>query len=260
MHRSIRHLKLFCRSFTFLGEARGKYLLGVVLGSFELALLFATPVLNQALIEAAMGAGEGNILPVLMVMLGMFLLFVPLVVCGKYLQAAASAKGTANLRAALFRHILRLPVETVNRYKIGDHITRLTDDANRTAGIFNAYSIVNLVRFIVVFAVTLVFLAVNDWRIAVAGLAYSAVNLGLSLWLNPLSKRLEADAKKELARSSSFLMEAFRAIPVVRVFTLQKELGARYRVICEIIKEKHQKYRTMIGITYGVVDFFAQSA
>ncbi len=260
MNKAVHHLKLFCKSFSFLGEARAKYIAGVVLSSFELALLFASPVVNQALIETVTEERTGNILLLLTLMLGMFLMFVPPVVIGKYLQATASAKGTANLRKAMLSHIAKLPVKTVSRYKTGDYITRLTDDANRTTGIFNSFSIVNLIRFAVVFTVTLVLLLVNDWRIAVAGILYGAVNLALSLWLNPLSKRLEAEAKKEIVNSASFLMEALRGIPVVRVFTLQAVLGERYRKICEIIAEKHKKYRTVIGITYGVVDFFAQSA
>ncbi len=260
MSKAIHHARLFCKSFGLLGDARKKYIVGVLLGSLELALLFASPVINQTLIDIVTGEREGSIIAMLFVMLGIFLLFVPPVVAGKYLQATASAKGTANLRKAMFRHIAELPVETANRYKAGDYITRLTDDANRTAGIFNSFSIVNLIRFAVVFTVTLVLLLMNDWRIAVAGVIYGAVNLALSLYLNPLSKRLEAEAKKEIVNSASFLMEALRGIPVVRVFTLQNVLGERYRAICEIIKEKHQKYRTVIGITYGVVDFFAQSA
>lgn len=260
MRKVIYHIQLFFRSFAFLGDSRKKYILGIFLGSFELALLFAVPVISQNLIDIATGKLDGNIMMLLGIMLLMFLLLVPLVVLGKYMQATAAAKGTANLRKTMFDHIARLPYETVMKLKTGDYITRLTDDANRTTGLFSSFAVANLIRFAVVFTATLMLLLINDWRMALVGVLYSAINLAVSMYLNPLSKRLEREAKKEIDTSASFLVEVFRGIPIVRVFTLQQTLGERYRGICDLIRKKRQKYRTVVGITYGVVDFFAQSA
>lgn len=260
MKKGIYHIRLFFKSFAFLGDSRKKYVLGIFLGAFELALLFAVPVINRALIDIATGKRDGNIMMTLAGMLLMFLLFVPPVVIGKYMQATAAAKGTANLRKTMFGHIARLPYETVKKYKTGDYITRLTDDANRTTGLFGSFVITNLIRFVVVFSATLLLLLSHDWRMALVGIVYSAINLAASMYLNPLSKRLEREAKGEIDKSASFLLEVFRGIPIVRVFTLQQVLSGRYRGICELIRQKRQKYRTVVGITYGVVDFFAQSA
>ena len=102
--------------------------------------------------------------------------------------------------------------------------------------------------------------SMGDWHIAVAGVLYSGINMGLSLYLNPLAKRLERGAKEEIARSASFLIEALRSIPVIRVFALQAALAGRYRAACGVIREKRMKSQTVMGITYGTVDFFAQSA
>ena len=256
----MKGIRLFAKSFQFLGEARGRYLLGVALGACELALLFATPTINQMLIDIVTGERQGNVVYTLLGMLAVFLLLVPPVVAGRYLQATAAAQGSAHLRKKLFRHILAMPVEEQSKFKAGDFLTRLTDDVNRTTEVFASFSVQQLIRFVVVFTATLVLLLVHDWRIALAGVAYGAINLALSLRLNPYAKSLEADAKTEVVRSASFLMEAIRGIPIVRVFTLGPVLGERYRRICECIREKRMKYRTVIGITYGVVDFFSQSA
>ena len=126
--------------------------------------------------------------------------------------------------------------------------------------VFNTFLVVNLIRFAVIFPITLVMLLMGDWHIAVAGVLYSGINMGLSLYLNPLAKRLERGAKEEIARSASFLIEALRSIPVIRVFALQAALAGRYRAACGVIREKRMKSQTVMGITYGTVDFFAQSA
>ncbi len=251
---------LYRFAFSFLGPSRKKYLLGVLLGSCELALLFAMPYLNETLIDLVTGAKQGNLALTLLLMLGLFLLLVPPVVLGSYLQSVSAEEGLARMRKTMFRHIARLPYSTLTEYKTGDYITRLTNDASRSAGTFRSFGMTNLIRFVVVFTATLILLLVSDWRIAAAGIVYGGINLVLSLYLNPLAKRMDRDAKEEIAGSASFLIEALRSIPVIRVFVMQKVLAERYRRICAVIKEKRIKYQNIIGITYGVVDFFAQSA
>ena len=251
---------LYYRSFSYMGPARKRYLLGLALGAFELAILFSMPYINQELIDIVTGASQGDIMATLFWMLAVFLLFVPPVVYGKYLQAISTAQGTVRLRKLLFGHILHMPNGAMARYKIGDYITRLTSDAEGAMAVFNTFLVVNLIRFAVIFPITLVMLLLGDWHIAVVGVLYSGINMGLSLYLNPLAKRLERGAKEEIARSASFLIEALRSIPVIRVFALQAALAGRYRAACGVIREKRMKSQTVMGITYGTVDFFAQSA
>ena len=243
-----------------MGPARKRYLLGLALGAFELAILFSMPYINQELIDIVTGASQGDIMATLFWMLAVFLLFVPPVVYGKYLQAISAAQGTVRLRKLLFGHILHMPNGAMARYKTGDYITRLTSDAEGAMAVFNTFLVVNLIRFAVIFPITLVMLLMGDWHIAVAGVLYSGINMGLSLYLNPLAKRLERGAKEEIAGSASFLIEALRSIPVIRVFALQAALAGRYRAACGVIREKRMKSQTVMGITYGTVDFFAQSA
>lgn len=251
---------LYKRSFSYMGPARKRYLCGLALGALELAILFSMPYINQELIDIVTGASQGNIMATLLWMLAVFLLFVPPVVYGKYLQAVSVAQGTVRLRKLLFRHILHMPSESMARYRTGDYIMRLTSDAQDSMAVFNIWLVVHLIRFAVIFPITLVMLLMGDWHIAVAGVLYSGVNLVLSLYLNPLAKRLERVAKAEIAGSASFLIEALRSIPVIRVFALQAALAGRYRKACGVIREKRMKSQTVIGITYGTVDFFAQSA
>ena len=260
MNALILNVKRFARGFSYFGKARKTYIFGAIFAAFELALLFTAPYINQELIDIVTGEKDGNIVATLAILLLVFLLFVPPVVYGKYMQITATAKGTAELREKLFHHILKMPYSRVTQYKSGDYITRLSDDAARTTGIFNAHYFNHFVRFLVVFPVTLVLLIVNDWRIALAGVVYDTINLILSLYLNPLTKRMEGEAKTEVVRSASFLIEALRGIPVVRVFTLHAVLAEKYETICKRIREKRIKFRTVNGITYGVVDFFSQSA
>ncbi len=253
-------VKLYWRCFQFLGPEWGKYILGLLLSCCEFALLFALPYVNQALLDMVTGARENNIMGALLLMLGLFLLLAPPVVYGAYLRAVCAERASANLRKALFRHVSHMPHQAQAAYKTGDYITRLSSDAGRCGNALAGFSVVQLLRFAAVFPVTLLLLLINDWRIALAGLLYGSVNMALSLYLNPRAKAQEAVAKKEIASSASFLVEALRSMPVVRVFLMGEVLSQRYRAICETIRQKRMKYQNIIGLTYGVVDFFAQSA
>lgn len=253
-------VRLFWRSFRFLGPDSGKYILGLLMSCCEFLLLFALPYVNQALLDMVTGVRENNIMPVLLLMLGLFLLLVPPVIYGTYLRATCCELAAARIRKAMFQHISHLSYQDLTFYKTGDYITRMNSDAGRCANALGGFSVVQLLRFAAVFPVTLVLLLINDWRIALAGVLYGSMNLVLSLYLNPLAKSQEAVAKAEISRSASFLIEALRSMPVVRVFVMRDVLAERYRAICENIRQKRMKYQNVIGLTYGVVDFFAQSA
>lgn len=253
-------IKLYWNGFSYLGPDKGKYLLGLLMSSCEFALLFALPYVNQTLIDMVTGVRQGNIMVTLLEMLGLFLLLVPPVVYGAYLRAQCSERSIARLRKRIFRHIAHMPYPVLAKYRTGDYITRLSDDAGRCGAMLSGFSVVQLLRFLAVFPVTLALLLRNDWRIALAGVVYGGINLALSLYLNPLAKRQEAAAKQEIASSASFLIEALRSIPVVRVFVMHEALAERYQRVCRTIRDKRIKYQNVIGLTYGVVDFFAQSA
>lgn len=260
MRTLISGTRLFIRGFSFLEKVHRKYIVGVILGSFELFLLFATPYINEQLINIVTGVRKGNIFLPLIGMAAFFLLLVPPIIYGKYMQNSATAEGTAQLQKVMFRHIMEMPCEGLTNYKMGDYVTRLTDDVSRTTGVFSSFAVNNLIRFLVVFSATLVLLLMNDWRIALAGIFYGVINLLFSIYLNPYTKRLEQEAKIATVNSSSFLIEALRGIPIIRVFILQRVLAEKYNKICGIIRAKRIRFRTINGITYGVVDFFAQSA
>lgn len=251
---------LLCRSFLCFGKYRKWYGLGLLLGSFEFAVSFALPYINRQLIEDVSSQSFSSLIQTLLYMTAGFLLLTPLIILGKYLQASTVARGTARLREQLFLHIMNLPYSTLKKYETGDFIVRLTDDANKILQCFNSFRISNLAWFIIAFPASLLLLIIYNWHIAAVGLIYGIVQLVISLYLNPLTKRLEEKAKGQIVNSSSFFLETLRAIPVIRIFCLQKDFSARFYRICRLIRAERVKFRTVSGIAYGVADFFCQSA
>lgn len=256
----VQSCSLMKKTFQFFGKEKKKYILGVFLGAFELALLFSTPFINKILISIINGDSQQNMVEVVSIIFFVFLLLVPPIIYGKYLQNTATARATLNLRKELFEHICNIPYNISSKYKIGDYVTRLTDDVNYAMSAYNSFAMTCLIRFSIVFPISLILLLVNDWRIAVAGVIYSLCSLFFSVMLNPYVKKLQREAKLEVVNSASSLIEAMRGIPVIKVFTIGDVLAEKYSNICKIITLKKIKLSTITGIAYGVIDFFTYSA
>ena len=260
MRKKIHNIMLFAKAFSFLGESKNKYLLGALLGSTEMLLLFAAPYINQRIINIIIGEEDGNIYVMISRMLLLFVLLTPLVIVGRFLQSTAAASGTICLQKTIFDHIVKLPYEVATKYKSGDFLLRLTDDIRKTTGVFASFAVSNLIQFVTIFSISFVILVFREWRIAILGVAYGLLNLAFAMYLNPKTKRLEHESKLKMSSTSSFIVEALRGMPVVRIFSLYKPLQERYHEVSSEIKNRRVRFRVLSGITYGVADFFAQSA
>lgn len=252
--------KLLLRCFSFMKAYRFKYILGLLFSSFELGILFAIPVINKKLVEMVSGNYESGTVWFITALFALLLLLIPIVAIGKYWQNTTTAKGVIEIRKALFNHIQNMPITHTADRKIGDYITRLTEDAGKAGNVFQSFAVVSLARFVVVTIISLVLLLQTDWRIAVLSVVFNMLCLILSTILNPYVQRLERDARSQVAASSSYLIEAMGGIPIVRIFLLKDVLAEKYQEVCEIIMKKRITFRSMNGIAYGVIDFFAFSA
>lgn len=260
MNKFKNGFRLVSRSFSFFGAEKKKYILGVFLASFELALLFLTPFMNKTLIDIIEGKSHSNIIHVILMLSLIFLALVPLIIIGKYIQNTTTAKATIQMKKMVFTRIMNIPYSRLADKKMGDYLTRLTSDVTSAGSVFNSLAISSFVRFLVIMSISLVLLFINDWKIAIVGIIYSAISFVLSILLNPYVKKLERDSKLEIVNSASFLVEAIRGIPIIRIFTLHDILSEKYQKVCQNIKAKRIKYQTMMGITYGTIDFFTYSA
>jgi ABC-type multidrug transport system fused ATPase/permease subunit len=252
--------RLLLRCFSYIKEYQVKYFLGLLFSSFELGILFAIPVINKKLVEMVSGNYESGTVWFIAVLFTLLLLLIPFVAIGKYWQNTTTARGVIEVRKALFNHIQNMPIIHTADRKIGDYVTRLTEDAGKAGNVFQSFAIVSLIRFVVVTIISLVLLLLTDWRIAAFSVLFNLLCLYLSTILNPYVQRLERDARTQVATSSSYLIEAMGGIPIVRIFLLKDVLVKKYRDVCEIIMKKRITFRSMNGIAYGVIDFFAFSA
>lgn len=251
---------LVFRVFSFQGAMRKKYWLGLYLAASESVIFLLNPEINKLLIQMVTGEAADNAISHIAILFVILLALAPLVAYGKYLQGISCDYGVKALRCTLFSHMQSLPLSEMANQRTGDMMTRLTNDVDRAGNMFQSFGVVSLVRFAIVLPTGFVLLLFVDGRIALMSLIYCGITLALATRLNPYVRKLEREARAEIASLANYLIEALRNIPVIRVFLLQPVLAQKYEAICRVIFNKRAKFRTMNGIAYGVVDLFAFSA
>ncbi|MDR3139701.1 MAG: ABC transporter ATP-binding protein/permease [Treponema sp.] len=253
-------LSLLRRTAEYMGPMRKTYFLGVLLTLSEMGALFAAPVLNRQLVLLVTKEAEENTVRFAVILFFLLLVLAPAAALGKYLQGIGSSYGAKELRRGVFAHLQNLSLAEAGENRTGDMVTRLTNDTERTASVFQSFAIVSLIRFVSVLSVSLALLLITDWRIALISLAYNGVCFLLAVQLNPYVRRLERDAREQVSVSANFLLEALRGRSIIRLFLLTEILGRKFEALCRQIMKRRIKFRFMNGLSYGTIDLFVFSA
>lgn len=252
--------KLMGRIFSYMGPMRKTFLLGFFLVCLEYVLLLVNPELNRLLVQLAGGESDTNAVLTIGLLFLALLAIAPLSACGRYLQEKCGAYCGQELRCKLFSHIQNYRLEDAGKQKMGDLLTRLTNDTYRASAMFEGYSFHCLIRFAVVLVASTIMLAAIDWRIMLLGLAYSGILMLISSRINPYVRRLDRAAQEAVAASADYLLEAVGNLFVIRIFLLQPFFAARYRERCDVVYDKRVRFRSMNGLSYGFFDLLVFAA
>lgn len=240
------------RIIRYLGPKKLTYLLGGFMAALEMFQALAMPYLYQRLIRVVSSRSITDVY-ITLGLLASLLLLAPIICWGAYLQMTGAAFATSELRKSVFAHIQRLPLSAAMDQKSGDYLTILMSDVQRTGQVLRSFGITSLFRFAVLFSFSLFMLLLHNWHMAVLSVTISAVSFCASVMFTPRARALDLKAQEFTARTSSFLIETLRAMPVVRIFLLQERFSHHYAQLCRIIQQKRVKYRTINGMVNALV-------
>ena len=206
--RKESNIALMLRVFSFQGVMRKKYILGLCLAALECAVFLLNPQINRLLVQMVTGEAADGAVVRIALLFALLLALAPLVAYGRYLQSIGCSYGAKAMRCALFSHMQSLPLSEAGSQRTGDLMTRLTGDVDTAGRTFQSFGVVSLVRFAVVLPIGFALLLLADWRVALMSLAYCGVTLVLATRLNPYVRKLEREARAEIASSANYLIEA----------------------------------------------------
>ncbi|MBL7807116.1 MAG: ATP-binding cassette domain-containing protein, partial [Saprospiraceae bacterium] len=215
--------------FEYIRPYRIQFIFGLILLFLGSSVFLVFP----ALIGRSLDVAQGNIPQDLDLMeIGMWLVAI-LAFQGivSYLRvmmfAQVSERGTADIRVALYRRLISLPIVFFEKSRVGELVSRLTNDIEK---LYNTFYFI-LAEFIRQIIILIGGIGVLWWmspQLALVMLAtFPVIVIGAMIfgrWVRKLSKQRQ----EKLAESNTILDETLQSIHAVKAFTNELFESLRY--------------------------------
>ena len=225
------------RTFKFIRPYRW-YFFGGMFFLFLSSLIFMVfPYLIGLMVDVAQGNAEQSYA---LSDIGWALVLV-LVVQGaiSYLRvltfAHVSEKGVADMRKAVYRRMISLPISFYEENKTGDLISRVTSDVEKLYSTFSV-TLAEFLRQIIVLIIGIGFLVVTTPRLSLIMLLTIPVVIVSAMFFGRYIRKLSKERQDKLAVSNTLLGEAIQTVQVVKAFVNELFEIKRYRIsIAEVV-------------------------
>ena len=206
--------------FKYIKPYRWKFFIGMVLLVITSLIFMVFPYLIGLMIDIAEGKSE---LDISLNDVGLGLVVILLVqgvisYVRVLLFAEVSEKGVADIRRAVYKKMVSLPITFFEENKTGDLISRITADVER---LYNTLSITlaELLRQVIIIIIGIGFLAWSTPRLSLVMLVTIPVVVGGAMVFGKYIRKLSKERQDSLAASNSFLSEALLGMQVIKAFT-----------------------------------------
>jgi len=164
-----------------------------------------------------------------------------------YLLQYAGQRIMFDMRRAIFRHLLRLPMGFLDRQPVGRLVTRATNDV---AAINEMYTqvVVYLLQDALKMAGVLAIMFRLNTRLTLLILAFGPPLLALTFWFRRRARDAYREARRKLARLNAYLSESISGMPIIQLF--RQELRSN-RAFQKINQGYYQAQMRSV-IVYGI--------
>jgi ATP-binding cassette, subfamily B, bacterial len=215
--------------FEYIRPYRGQF----VFGLFLLFLGSTVFLVFPAMIGESLDAAQGN-LPQHFDLLKIGLIFAAILIFQSlvsYLRvmmfAHVSERGTADIRVALYRRIISLPIVFFEKSRVGELVSRLTNDVEKLYNTFY-FVLAEFLRQIIILVGGIGVLLWSSPRLAGVMLAiFPVIVIGAMVfgrWVRKLSKQRQ----EKLGETNTILDETLQSIHAVKAFTNELFESQRY--------------------------------
>jgi subfamily B ATP-binding cassette protein MsbA len=145
-----------------------------------------------------------------------------------YLLSYVGERVVLDLRLRLYGHLQDLSLSFFAERRIGELVSRLTQDVTTVRGLVTGDLAVTLSQVLVFFG-ALALLLVSDWRLTALMLSLFPAVLLLGMVVGRRLRRLSTDVQDELAEATTVAEETLGGIRVVQAFGRQEHEVGRFR-------------------------------
>jgi len=215
--------------FKYVGPYKWYLVLGLVLLFLSSVLFLVFPYLAGLLVDIAQGESDFDLsLNRAAWLLGGILVVQGLVSYFRVLTfAIVSEKGLADLRKALFNHLLTLQIYFFETNKVGELISRVSADVEKLYSAFS-FTLAEFFRQIIVLIVGIIFLAITTPKLAgIMLLTFPVIVLG-AMFFGRYIRSLSKSRQEEMAASNNIFGDALQSITIVKSFVNETFESVKY--------------------------------
>jgi ATP-binding cassette, subfamily B, bacterial len=134
------------------------------------------------------------------------------------LFARVSESGLADLRLALYRKMMSLPISFFEQSRVGELVSRVTADTEK---LYNTFSVTlaEFIRQIIVLVVGIAFLAYTAQKLALIMIFTFPVIVIGAIFFGKYIRKLSKERQDEVAETNTILNETIQSINAVKAFT-----------------------------------------
>ncbi|MGO1073021.1 ABC transporter ATP-binding protein [Lysobacter sp. CA199] len=193
------------------------------------AIQLLMPVGIQQLFDRALVGRETGMVHLLAAgLLAILILRSLLSYAGQFRLQAIGDIIIADLRGRLFEHLHTLGLDYHHRQRIGDLLSRLSNDVASVRHIVANLPVFVAINCFQCIGATIVMLSMN-WRLGLVVLTMAPLATVLSRIFGPVFERLSTQIQDELARSTTIAQESLSGIEVVSTYARAPYESQRYR-------------------------------
>jgi len=241
------------RTFSYMGQMKGRFWIGTALSSLELLAAYITPVLSGGLVTILQSGSPEETGRKMIGMFLVFLLLLPAVALGDYWKNKGALEAEKNIRVALFTKMQRLSMKILEQYEKGDYVTRITSDSKLGVSPLRGYTFKALIKSVLYTTLSMAILLYRNPAYAAVGFCMSLAALWISCYFSPKARHIERKARSMTASLASMLIEAVVNAPVIRVFGMERKLRGQFAERCNKIAPKRVLFRAANGAVEGIV-------
>jgi ATP-binding cassette subfamily B protein len=215
--------------FVFIQPYKWYLILGLFLLFLGSMVFMVFPYLSGLMIDVAQGSSSydltlgsiGWILGLVLVIQGV------LSYARVMLFAQVSEKGIADVRTAVYRKMLALPMVFFEENRVGDLVSRITADIEKLYSAFSV-TLAEFIRQVIILIAGIIFLAISTPKLALIMLGSFPIIVVGAMFFGRFIRKLSKARQEELAQSNTILNETIQSIQAVKSFTNEVFESLRY--------------------------------
>ena len=170
------------------------------------------------------------------------------------IMTSVSNNFARKLRGRISTKINKLPLKYFDKHKVGDILSRVTNDVDTIAQSMNQ-SLSSLVSAVTLLLGTIIMMFITNWIMALTAISASIIGFSLIFIVLSKSQKYFAARQKELGKLNSHIEEVYSGLLVVKAYNGKKEADTKFDEYNEKVYDANRKSQFLSGLMQPIMSF-----